>query len=230
MKKTSSASITARVTLGAVLLLSGIALICVAPLTSSYGAKAKRNLRIPVAQKRGSVVTPSLPNTGPQPPTGNVNASGSQTASWDGTTISPGGNANTESTCMDNSPVFGCETFTLTVNGTQSDWAGKKVQVLLTWTSITNEYDLYVHKGSNAGPLITSAVQGPALTTQFVYIDASNLTTDALHPTTVFTVHVVYDTTPDSATDEYHGSATAVPLTATSITAAPQDTGPEDRV
>jgi hypothetical protein len=227
MKKTSSASITARVTLGAVLLLSGIALLCVAPLTNSYAANANRTPRIPVAQKRGSVVTPSLPNTGPQPPSGNVNASGSQTSSWDGTTVSPGGNQNTESTCMDNSPVLGCETFTLTVSGTQSDWAGKKVQVLLTWTSITNEYDIYVHKGSNAGPLVTSAVQGPGLTNQVVFIDASNLTTDSAHPTTVFTVHVVYDTTPASATDEYHGSATPVPITTTAITAAPQDTGPK---
>jgi hypothetical protein len=224
--KTSSASITARVTLGAVLLLSGIALLCVAPLSGSYAANAKRDARTSLRPKP-AVIGPALPNTGPTPATGTVNASGSQTANWDGTTISPGGNANTESTCMDNSSVFGCETFTLTVNGTQSDWAGKKVQVLLTWTSVTNEYDLYIHKGSNAGPLITSAVQGPALVNQVAYIDASNLTTDALHPTTVFTIHVVYDTTPDSATDEYHGSATPVPLTATSIAAAPQDTGPK---
>jgi len=228
MKTNSFASITARVALSAVLLLSGIALICVAPLTSSYAAKAKqRDARTSLRPKAVVIGPNALPNTGPTPASGTVNASGTQTSSWDGTTISQGGNVNTESTCMDNSPIFGCETFTLTVTGTQSDWAGKKVQVLLTWTSITNEYDLYIHKGSNAGPLITSAVQGPALTTQVAYIDASNLTTDALHPTTVFTVHVVYDTTPDSATDEYHGSATAVPLTATSIAAAPPDTGPK---
>src|ERR1700687_552958 len=227
MKTISSFSVTARGTGGSLPFFNSPAFVRVAPLTASYAATAKRTLQIPVAQERGSAVTPSLPNTGPQPPTGNVNASGSQTSSWDGTTISPGGNANTESTCMDNSPVLGCETFTLTVNGTQSDWAGKKVQVLLTWTSITNEYDIYVHKGSNAGPLVTSAVQGPGLTNQVVFIDASNLTTDAAHPTTVFTVHVVYDTTPASATDEYHGSATPVPITTTTITAAPQDTGPK---
>src|ERR1700719_3782033 len=218
--KTSSASITARVTLGAVLLLSGIALICVAPLTSSYAANAKHNLRT-------SVVTPNLPNTGPTPASGSVNASGSQTSSWDGTTISPGGNSNTDTTCMDNSSVLGCETFTLTVIGTQADWAGKKVQVLLTWTSIANEYDIWIHKGSNAGPVVTSAIQGPGLTNQVAYIDPSSLPTTGVNPTTVFTVHVAYDTTPASATDEYHGSATAVPLTATSISAAPQDTGPK---
>ena len=180
-----------------------------------------------VSQQTKRKTAPALPNTGPQPPAGAVNASGTQTANWDGTTVSPGGNSNTESTCMDNSPVLGCETFTLTVNGTQADWAGKKVQVLLTWTSISNEYDIYIHKGSNAGPLITSAIQGPGLTNQVAFIDASNLTTDSTHPTTVFTVHVVYDTTPDSATDEYHGAATPVSTATTSITAAPQDTGPK---
>src|SRR4030088_1522203 len=103
MKKTSSASITARVTLGAVLFLSGIALICVAPLTSSYGAKAKGNIQTSVRPKPVSGINPAaLPNTGPTPASGNVNASGSQTASWDGTTISPGGNQNTDTTCMDN--------------------------------------------------------------------------------------------------------------------------------
>jgi hypothetical protein len=226
MKTNSSGSINGRAALGALLLLSGIALLCVVPLPRSYAENAKGNARSAVPQKP-TAVTPNAPNTGPNPPSGTVNATGSQTASWVGTTISPGGNSNTESTCMDNSPVLGCETFTLTVNGTQSDWAGKKVQVLLSWTSITNEYDIYIHKGSNAGPLITSAIQGPGLISQVAFIDASNLTTDSAHPTTVFTVHVVYDTTPDSATDEYHGAATPVSTATTSIQAAPHDTGPK---
>lgn len=226
MKK-KSPSITARVTLGAVLLLSGVSLLCLAPLTGSYAANAKQKTRTAVRERADGGITPSLPNTGPQPPTGSVNASGSQTASWDGTTISPGGNQNTDTTCMDNSPVLGCETFTLTVNGTQADWAGKKVQVLLTWTNLSNEYDIWIHKGSNAGPVVTSAFEGPGLTKQVVYIDASNLTTDAAHPTTVFTVHVAYDTTPASAIDPYHGSATPVSTSAVAIQAAPQDTGPK---
>ena len=227
MKRKSSASLTARVTLGAVLSLTGIALFCVLPVNGSYAAKARRDVRIPVEQRGPAISPAAAPNTGPTPASGSVNATGSQTASWDGTTISPGGNQNTDTTCMDNSPVFGCETFTLTVVGTQADWAGKKVQVLLTWTNIANEYDIHIHKGSNAGPLITSAFQGPGLTNQVAYIDASNLPTTGVNPTTVFTVHVAYDTTPASATDEYHGTATPVSTTATSISAAPQDTGPK---
>ncbi|HJT46110.1 MAG TPA: hypothetical protein VJ721_07540 [Chthoniobacterales bacterium] len=228
MKTThSTSSINTRATMGAVLILSAIGLLCIAPIDGSYAAKSKQNFRSAPVQGRAEGRTMAAPNTGPTPASGSVNASGSQTASWDGTTISPGGNQNTDTTCMDNSPVFGCETFTLTVNGTQADWAGKKVQVLLTWTSVANEYDIHIHKGSNAGPLITSAFEGPGLTNQVAYIDASNLTTDSAHPTTVFTVHVAYDTTPASATDPYHGSVTPVSTTATSIAAAPQDTGPK---
>lgn len=225
--KTSSYSLQARVTLGVVLSLTGIALLCVLPVNDSYAAKTKRNDRAGIRQKPAAIGPNAAPNTGPTPSSGSVNASGSQTSSWDGTTISPGGNQNTDTTCMDNSPVLGCETFTLTVIGTQADWAGKKIQVLLTWTSIANEYDIHIHKGSNAGPLLTSAFEGPALTNQVAYIDPSNLPTSGVNPTTVFTVHVAYDTTPASAADEYHGSVIPVPIGATSISAAPPDIGPK---
>src|SRR5579864_8637505 len=226
MKTNSFSSTTLRTILKTLLFLSGFALLCGATLDRSYAANAKRSSRS-TAKQMSAAGAPALPNTGPTPASGSVDPSGSQTASWVGTTVSPGGNQNTDTTCMDNSSVFGCETFTLTVNGTQADWAGKKVQVLLTWTSIANEYDIWIHKGSNAGPVITSAFQGPGLTNQVAYIDASNLTTDATHPTTVFTVHVAYDTTPASATDPYHGSATPVSTSAVSIQPAPQDTGPK---
>jgi hypothetical protein len=209
------------------LLLTGIGLLCAAPISGSSADSAKRILRTTATQPARGTKTAAAPNTGPTPATGSVNASGTQTASWDGTTISPGGNQNTDTTCMDNSPVFGCETFTLTVVGTQADWAGKKVQVLLTWTSVANEYDIWIHKGSNAGPVVTSAFQGPGLLFQVAYIDASNLPTTGVNPTTVFTVHVAYDTTPASATDEYHGTATPVSSSAVSIAAAPPDTGPK---
>jgi hypothetical protein len=226
MKKTFSLT-TARVTSGTLFVLASIGLVCVMPFTNSSAVSAKHNARSAVRPQTVTITPNAPPNSGPTPASGTVNATNTQTASWDGTTISPGGNQNTDTTCMDNSPVLGCETFTLTVIGTQADWAGKKVQVLLTWTSIANEYDIWIHKGSNSGPIVTSAFQGPGLTNQVAYIDASNLPTTGVNPSTVFTVHVAYDTTPASATDPYHGSATAVPLTAASIDAAPQDTGPK---
>jgi hypothetical protein len=113
-----------------------------------------------------------------------------------------------------------CETYTLTIGGTPADWAGKKVQVLLTWQSGANEYDIYIHKGSNAGTLITSAIQGPGQSFQIAYIDP------AVSGTGVFTVRVAYDVTPTSATDEYHGAA-GIAAPPPPPPPAPQDTGPK---
>jgi len=105
---------------------------------------------------------------------------------------------------MDNSAVLGCEVYTLTVGGTQSQWAGKKIQVLLSWSTVANEYDIYIHQGSESGTVVTSAIQGPGLTNQVAYIDPSTTGVGT------YTVHVAYDTTPASATDEYHGAVTVV--------------------
>jgi PKD repeat protein len=123
-----------------------------------------------------------------------------------------------ESLCQDG---VNCETYTLTVTGTPAQWAGKRVQVLLTWTSSTNEYDIYIHKGSNNNPVVTSAAAGPGLTNQVAYINPS---TDGVG---VFTIHVAYDTVPAPALDHYHGTATAVPETPAPPPPAPQDSGPK---
>ena len=70
-----------------------------------------------------------------------------------------------ESSCVEN---VTCETFTLTVLGTQAAWAGQRVQVQLNWQSSANEYDIYIHQGANtntsgvganSGALVTSATR-----------------------------------------------------------------------
>ncbi len=131
-----------------------------------------------------------------------------------------------EGTCVEN---VTCETFTLTVLGTQSSWAGQRVQVQLNWQNSANEYDIYIHQGANtntsgmganSGALVTSAANGPGLTNQTAFIDVSQWGTG------VFTVHVAYDVTP-VATDVYSGKATAVPETPAPPPPAPQDTGPK---
>jgi hypothetical protein len=136
---------------------------------------------------------------------GTINPDGSGTnLTWTGTTISPGGNIQ-ESTCIDNGPGKSCETYVVFVSGTVSNWAGEKVQVLLTWQNLANEYDIYIHQGqTTAGPLVTSAIQGPGLTNQVAYIDP------AAAGVGYFTIHVAYDTTATSATDEYHGAISAL--------------------
>jgi hypothetical protein len=131
-----------------------------------------------------------------------------------------------ESSCVEN---VTCETFTVTVLGTQANWTGQRVQVQLNWQSSGNEYDIYIHQGANtnnsgtganSGALVTSAVAGPGLTNQTAFIDVSQWGTG------VFTVHAVFDTTP-VATDAYTGTATAAPLTPAPPPPAPQDNGPK---
>src|SRR5262249_34471037 len=152
-----------------------------------------------------AVCVPSLFSARAQNPgSGTIHATDTSSINWVSTHPAPGAAVNSESLCVDD---VNCETFTLTVAGTQADWAGKRVQVLLTWASGLNEYDIYIHQGSNAGKLVTSAMNGPGITSQVAFIDVSTWGTG------VFTIHVAYDITPASATDLYHGSVSVVAQT-----------------
>jgi hypothetical protein len=181
-----------------------------------------RNWWIPAiafALMAAACVIPLFRARAQSPPSGTVGPSpGGPSATWQGTATAPGGGVNTEASCID---TVNCEVFTLTVNGTVASWAGQKVRVQLTWASSLNEYDIWIHQGgSTNGPLVTSAMSGPGLTSQTAYIDPATAGTGT------FTIHVVYDTTPN-VTDHYTGTATAVPLTPAPPPSAPQDTGPK---
>ncbi len=218
MKKHSSFAVSARTILSLLLLLSGAALFAAIPLTSS---RAATKAKVQAPAKHSKTTPAAIPSTGPNPASGTIHPGDASPVNWSGTTMSPGGNVNSEANCVEN---VTCETFTLTVSGSPSDWAGKKVQVLLSWQSIANEYDVYIHQGSNSGALVTSAAQGPGLTSQVAFIDP------AANGTGVFTVHVVYDTTPN-ITDVYTGSVSVVNASSVGQTsglpvAAPADNGP----
>jgi len=192
--KISPRILSARATVGVLFLLAAVALLCAIPFVGSRA-------QIPTGNVGSG-------NVGPSP--------GGATASWNGVAVAPGGGANTEAACAEGA---NCETFNLTVDGVKAAWVGQKVQVQLTWQSSTNEYDLYVHKGTLAGPVVTSAMAGPGLLSQTVFIDV------ATNDTGLYTIHMVYDTTPAAAADHYHGTATAVPQTPAPPPAAPQDLG-----
>src|SRR5690242_14378397 len=151
------------------------------------------------------------------PDSGTIHPADTNTITWSGTHVAPGVVLNNESQCVDG---VNCETFTLTVAGTQSDWAGRRVQILLTWQNSSNEYDIYIHQGTSSGKLVTSAIQGPGLTNQIAFIDVAQWGTG------VFAIHVAHDLTPTSAADPYHGSASAVSQTAAAPPAASPDAGP----
>jgi len=180
MKTNSSYQTSARTTLVALLFLIGLTLLFVLPF---IGTRAQ-------SQTSGSI---------------NPNGTGTN-LTFVGTHNSPGGNIQ-ENTCVDTTPAASCETYVLTVNGTPADWAaaGKKIQVLLSWSAGSNEYDIYIHQGNTVdGPLVTSAIQGPGQETQVAIIDPSSAGTGT------FTIHIVYDVTPTAAADHYTANITAV--------------------
>jgi hypothetical protein len=118
--------------------------------------------------------------------------------SWAGTAA--GGTNNGEGTCVEG---VNCDTFTLTISGTPADWAGKRIQVAMSWIVLANDYDLYIHKTDNSGPVVDQSAHGAPATSETAYIDP------AADGTGVFTVHAVYFT--GSAADQYHCVATVVP-------------------
>jgi uncharacterized repeat protein (TIGR01451 family) len=130
------------------------------------------------------------------PPTGTIGPAG-PSVSWDGT--APGGASANESTCIEG---VNCDTFTLTVTGTTTDWAGKVVDVKLTWTNPVSDFDLYVHKGSNAGPIVARDGGGAP------DVDEETTFEPAASGTGIYTVHVVYFSV---AGDQYHGVASVQP-------------------
>src|SRR5260370_13573615 len=96
MKTSSSLSVSAKTVLGVFFLICGVGLLLTIALVNSFAAP-----------------TPSSGTVGPSP--------GGSSATWQqGGPTTPGGNVNTESTCVEN---VSCETFTLTVSGTQTNWA-----------------------------------------------------------------------------------------------------------
>ena len=133
------------------------------------------------------------------PPTGTINPT-STPLTWNGTAT--GGTSPDEASCMEG---VNCDTYTLTVNGTPTDWAGKKIEVTFTWTALVSDYDLYIHKTDNSGPLVDSSTNGAPSTSEVAEINPADLDVDG---TTVFTVHAVYFTA--ALADQYHAVARVI--------------------
>jgi uncharacterized repeat protein (TIGR01451 family) len=129
------------------------------------------------------------------PPAGTVDPTGPGVA-WDGTAV--GGASAGESTCVEG---VNCDTYTLTVSGAPADWTGKVVDVRISWLVPANDFDLYIHKGSNAGPIVADSGSGAPDTDEEATFDPS------VEGTGTYTVHVVYFSV---AGEQYHGTAKAM--------------------
>ena len=151
------------------------------------------------------------------PPSGSISPTTVVPVAWDGTVLGVPPAANGESTCIEGT---NCDTFTLTVNGTQADWmsAGKRIEIKISSVTGTDDYDLVVHKTSNTGTIIDSSGNSGGSPE----VGHINPATDGVG---VFTVHVIYFASVPP--DQYHGTAAVVPLTPTPPPAAAPDNGPK---
>src|SRR5207253_5117611 len=126
-------SITARATIGALFFVIGVFLVVFA-----FFATGLRS------------ATPSAGTLSP----------GGPTVNWAGTAA--GGGSLDESTCVEG---VNCDTYILTLSGTPTDWTGLMARIVISSPDPTGltDYDLYVHKGTNSGPIVpngTSANSG----------------------------------------------------------------------
>src|SRR5438552_9157860 len=138
------------------------------------------------------------------PSAGTLNPGGA-TVNWAGTAT--GGSSLDESTCVEG---VNCDTFTLTLSGTPSNWTGLKARIVISCAdpSGLSDYDVYVHKGDNTGPVVGTSAHG-GTPPEIVDLDPS----DPDIGTGQFSVHVVYFSA--FAGFQYSGSASAVSTYAT---------------
>jgi hypothetical protein len=118
-------------------------------------------------------------------------------ASWAGSGVA--GATTDETTCVNG---VDCDTFTIMLSGSPADYANLLLSIQVGWKLGANDYDVYVHKGDLAGPVVASATDGIPGVSEAVVINPNVMGTG------LYTVHVV-----DSAVapgDPYQGTATII--------------------
>ncbi|MDQ6625025.1 MAG: hypothetical protein M3Y69_02630, partial [Verrucomicrobiota bacterium] len=101
----------------------------------------------------------------------------------------------------------------LTLSGTPADWSGKQVKVQISWLSPSTDYDLFIHKGSVTGPLVSSSATGTNT------LEVANIDPNGGAGTGVFVVHVVYFAA--VLADQYTGVASIIPAAVPTPTPTP---------
>lgn len=155
-----------------------------------------------------AVMLPGLNNTSASSPSGATINPTSTTVTWVGTATAGGainaplGLINPEDLCQEG---LSCDTFTLTVGGTQADWSGKLIRVKLEWLLPVTDYDLYIHKDSNTGPLVGSSGRGATSPTEPLTLEDTTID-PSITGVGVYTIRAVYYAA--TALDQYRGSAT----------------------
>jgi hypothetical protein len=126
----------------------------------------------------------------------------STSLTWQNSSLGTGA-LNGESSAVDG---VNADTFTLNVGGTPAMWAGKVIRVRVDWSSSGEDYDVFVHKGTNADPVVASATNGipnNLSTEEAVVIDPSQTGTGA------YSIHVCYAFT-EALLDQPVGTAEVI--------------------
>jgi hypothetical protein len=151
-----------------------------------------------------TILIPARRARASNPATGTISPAGPSVV-WQGPVT--GGAGAGENTCVEGA---NCDTFKLTLSGTEEDWAGKVVNVTINWTNPANDYDLYIHKGQNCpangaceGPVVSQDGNGAPSTQEAGSIDPSSTGTG------VYLVRLVaFSVTPG---DPFTGTASVGP-------------------
>ena len=122
-----------------------------------------------------SICVPSKAVQASTPAAGSISPNGTNVV-WQG--LVTGGVSANETTCVEGT---NCDTFKLTLTGTEEDWAGKIVNININWLNPANDYDLYIHKGENCpangpceGPVVSQDGNGSPSTQEAGSIDPSS--------------------------------------------------------
>jgi hypothetical protein len=154
-------------------------------------------------------VLPALRSTSASSPAGaTISPTATTPVTWIGTGTGGGalnaplGLIGGEDLCQEG---INCDTFTLTVAGSPSDWSGKLIRIKIEWLLPVTDYDLYIHKDSNSGSLAGSSGRGATSPTEPLTWEDTTID-PSVQGTGVYTVRAVYYAA--TAADQYHGSAT----------------------
>jgi hypothetical protein len=148
------------------------------------------------------------------PSQGTLNPGSTTPLGWDGNIagVSVGGPGQ-EASCVDGTS---CDVFTIHLNGTAADYAGKQLFIQITFGA-PQDYDLYVHKDTLDGKTVFTAENGgpPGTSEQLVINPATSGAGD-------YVVHVLYGVANPAA--QYHGTAAIQSATAPGATPPPMRT------
>jgi hypothetical protein len=140
----------------------------------------QHDLTLRAATPTGGTLTPAAPLT------------------WQGFP-GPAASPDGEATCVD---ATNCDTFTFTI--VAGNYIGKRVRFKISWSNELNDYDVYVHQGSNAGPEVGRSGDGAPEVVEENTFDVNTVVVAGVNDT--YTVRTVYWAV--GAGDAYRGVLT----------------------